>query len=86
MAHCDLDRGDRYVVIGENQGDTIAFPRHLDLRNCDWGTDNPDSIQAWIYDRRDDPHPGMFVDWDPFAPESTPVEAESLGDITLLLR
>jgi len=83
---CDLARGEEYVVICEETGVPPDPPIHYDFRNCYWGTDEPDSIQAWILDGNDDPDLNYIVDWEPFATESTPVEKTSLGDLKALFR
>jgi parallel beta-helix repeat protein len=63
----------------------------IDLRSNYWGTDSPDSIDAWIYDENDEPdppfNPGMVtVLYEPFSPVPVDAEKESLGSLKGLFR
>jgi hypothetical protein len=82
-----LARGERYVVCGitpEKRADTT--PATLDMTNNWWGTSDPDSIQAWIYDGNDRPEDPYFIQWDPFLPGPLPVQKKSLGGVKALFR
>lgn len=59
---------------------------HFDARNNYWGTDIPDSIQAWIEDRRDDPEIPIIVDWDPFEPSIVSTGNTTLDALRALYR
>lgn len=50
-----------------------------DMTNNGWGTADPDSIQAWIYDGNDRPEDPYFIQWDPVLPGPLPVQKKSLG-------
>jgi len=83
--HCDLGRGARGVVHILNDGPCGDLVQ-LDIRDCFWGTDSPDSIQAWIRDHDDDENVCYEVLYEPFEPQSTPVEQKSLSDLKSLFR
>jgi len=53
---------------------------HIDMRNNDWGTTDPDSIEAWISTC------SFIVDYEPFEGQETPVEEESLGGFRSMFR
>lgn len=82
-----LARGERYVVCDitpEKRADTT--PATLDMTNNWWGTADPDSIQAWIYDGNDRPEYPYFIQWNPFLPGPLPVQKKSLGGVKALFR
>ncbi|MBK7673097.1 MAG: hypothetical protein IPJ24_17185 [bacterium] len=82
-----LARGERYVVCDitpEKRAD--ATPATLDMTNNWWGTADPDSIQAWIYDGNDRPEDPYFIQCDPFLPGPLPVQKKSLGGVKALFR
>jgi len=83
--HCDLGRGARGVVHILNDGPCGDLVQ-LDIRDCFWGTDSPDSIQAWIRDHDDNENVCYEVLYEPFEPQSTPVEQKSLSDLKSLFR
>jgi len=83
--HCDLGRGTRGVVHILNDGPCGDLVQ-LDIRDCFWGTDSPDSIQAWIRDHDDNENVCYEVLYEPFEPQSTPVEQKSLSDLKSLFR
>lgn len=81
-----LAKGTRFAVF-----DAGGLPRdgvvHFDMMNNWWGTDDPDSIQAWIFDGNDQPErPYFFIDWSPFMAEPTAAEARSLGGVKSMFR
>jgi len=53
---------------------------HIDMRNNDWGTTDPDSIEAWISTC------SFIVDYEPFVGQETPVEDSSLGSFKSMFR
>lgn len=57
-----------------------------DLTGNYWGTSDPDSIAAWIWDYSDDPATRAHIDYIPFAPSTVPRESRSLGDLKALFR
>ncbi len=56
------------------------------MRENYWGTDSPDSIQAWIEDHEDDPEIDYRILWSPFNSEPVPTEKKSLGGLRALYR
>lgn len=80
---CDLDKGPQYAVVAVNDGP--PDPRILDFTDNYWGTDEPDSIAAWIQDAND-VDSDYTVLFEPFRTVSTPVETRRLGDIKKLFR
>jgi Right handed beta helix region len=83
--NCDLAKGDQGVVYAP-EFPSCLFTRHLDMTNNYWGTDNPDSIQAWIHDRNDTDDACFWIDYEPFLPETTPTETQSLGGFKAMFR
>ena len=82
---CNLDHGSEgAVVVADTYGCTT--PTHLDFRNNYWGTDNPDSIQAWIRDYNDSDQACYIIDYEPFRGVSTPTEKTSLGGVKAMFR
>jgi len=81
-----LAKGARYVVL-----DAGVSPReasaHLDMTNNWWGTADPDSIQAWIFDGNDQPErPYYFIDWMPFKSEPVGTQKRSLSGVKSMYR
>ena len=60
---------------------TVAGPGSLDFRDNYWGTDNADSIAAWIHDAQDDPTLAPTVLFEPFRTQSVPVKKASVGGL-----
>ena len=58
----------------------------LDLRNNYWGTTEPDSIAAWIWDGNDDPSIHAIVEFDPVTAIEPIGEQRSLGDVKRMFR
>lgn len=83
--NCDLGRGARGVVWVEDRWEECD-PVTLDMTDNYWGTDNPDSIRAWIRDRNDSEDACFYVDFEPFRNVSTPVQKATLSDIKALFR
>jgi hypothetical protein len=81
---CDLDRGLLGVVWMDDT--CIKTPALIDLRNNYWGTDNADSIQAWIRDSNDSPNTCGTVLYEPFENQSTPTERVTWGTVKSLFR
>ncbi len=82
---CDLAKGDRGVVYIPDRTNCLST-FHLDMTNNYWGTDNPDSIQAWIHDRNDTDLACFWVDYEPFYSTHTPVQTKNLGGLKALFR
>ncbi|MBK7189881.1 MAG: hypothetical protein IPH86_14695 [bacterium] len=81
-----LAKGVRYAVL-----DAGISPReasaHLDMTNNWWGTADPDSIQACIFDGTDQPaRPYYFIDWTPFKAEPVETQKQSLGGVKSMFR
>jgi len=59
---------------------------HFDMTENWWGTTDPDSIQAWIFDGQDSPDVGVIIDWYPF--KSVPVgnKKRNSGSLKALFR
>ncbi len=82
-----LAKGERYVVmdfLGLKNGSELDM--RFDMTDNWWGTTNPDSIQAWIFDGNDDPDSGFIIDWDPYKDQPVAVEEKSLGSLKSLYR
>ncbi len=56
------------------------------MTNNWWGTSDPDSIQAWIYDGVDNPDVGGIIDWEPYRNDLVAAEKKSLGDVRAMFR
>jgi hypothetical protein len=87
--NCNLAKGERYIIHPYLADTEISNPEkavHFDMRNNWWATDNPDSIQAWIYDANDDTGVGFIVDWEPFWDDPIPTRKETLGGFKSLFR
>ena len=83
--NCDLAKGDRGVIwIADRPGSPSAEP--LDFTNNYWGTDNPDSIQAWIRDRNDSEDARYFIDWEPYSDVPLPTEKKTMGGLKAMFR
>ncbi len=82
-----LAKGKKYVVLDilglKNQSEEDF---HFDMTNNWWGTDDPDSIQAWIFDGNDDPSSGFIIDWDPYKEEPLAGEPQSLDSLKSMFR
>lgn len=85
VRNCDLAKGNLGVVRVYDLF-SCSNTGILDLRNNYWGTDNPDSIRAWIQDSEDSDQACYTVDFEPFLTHSTPTEKKSLGGIRSLYR
>jgi Right handed beta helix region len=83
--NCDLAKGDQGVIL-VNEFSNCLMTKNLDMTNNYWGTDNPDSIQAWIHDRNDTDRACFWIDYEPFLPETTPTEPQSLGGFKAMFR
>jgi len=58
----------------------------LDFTGNYWGTTNPDSIAALIYDGQDDPNIHCTVRYSPFANGPVPTEKKSFGSVKSMFR
>ncbi len=83
--NCDLAKGSSGVVLMVDYG-VCPYTGHLDMTNNYWGTSEPDSIDAWIFDRYDSEDACYWVDYEPFESGSTPVETKSLGGFRAMFR
>lgn len=84
---CFFDKGARYVIgdpYGSDKGGSSDV--HYDMRNNWWGTDNPDSIRAWIYDADDNPEYDYVIDWEPYTGQPVGEEKKSLGGVKAMFR
>ncbi len=82
---CDLAKGTRGTIW--TQGNlSCQTAIDCDMTDNYWGTDNPDSIRAWIQDINDSNQACIRVDFEPFRSESTPTERTSLGGMKALFR
>ncbi len=81
----DISKGIDGTVQVENafQCNTIS---HLDFTNNYWGTDNPDSIEAWIHDYNDSDKACYTIDYQPFRGVSTPTKKRSMGSLKAMFR
>lgn len=88
IRNCTLARGMRYVVQDYNTWPVNGgTPITLDMSGNWWGTTNPDSIQAWIYDSNDQPaRPYYYVQWQPCLTEPLGVQRRSLGGVKAMFR
>jgi hypothetical protein len=81
-----LARGARYAVMDVGTL-SAASAVHFDMTNNWWGTTDPDSIQAWIFDGNDQPErPYYFIDWMPFKAEPVGTQKRSLGGVKSMYR
>lgn len=82
-----LAKGERYVVLDYlGLKSSATEPIHFDMTDNWWGTTDPDSIQALIFDHNDDPASGYIIDWQPFKSEPVPTEKKSLGSVKSMFR
>ncbi len=58
----------------------------FDMRGNFWGTDNPDSIQAWIEDNSDDPVINYRILWEPYNGEPVLSRPSTLGSFKSLFK
>ncbi len=58
----------------------------LDIRDNWWGTTDPDSLAAWIYDERDDPSLNIHTIYEPYHNGPVPNENMSFGEIKAMFR
>ncbi len=82
---CDIDHGAQGAVRVCDIFNCTT-PIHLDFTNNYWGTDNPDSIQAWIHDHNDSDQACYIIDYEPYRGVSTPVRKKSLGGVKAMFR
>ncbi len=81
-----LAKGARLTVM-DGSISSVGSAVHFDMTNNWWGTANPDSIQAWIFDGNDQPErPYYFIDWMPFKSGPVGTEKRSLGGVKSMFR
>lgn len=83
--NCILAKGEQFVVRSYKVNGS-SEKTHFDMTNNWWGTANPDSIQAWIWDASDEPELGHTIDWDPYKSEPVATEKKSLGGLRAMYR
>jgi len=77
-----LKSGDYAAKIGQYFYEIVTN----DLTNNYWGTSDPDSIAAWIWDYNDDPVTRAYIDYSPFSDIPLPTEKKSIGSIKAMFR
>lgn len=82
-----LAKGEQYVVLHfplptEKSDQDV----HLDMTDNWWGTADPDSIQAWIFDGNDNPDSGYIIDWQPYKGQPVATEKKSMGSLRALFK
>jgi hypothetical protein len=82
IRNCDLVKGSGPMVECAFSTTQVTH----DLSNNWWGTTSEAEIQAWIYDRADNPGRGGLVNYRPFAGQSVPTEATSWGELKASFR
>jgi len=83
--NCDLAKGDRGVVWVKDITNCTQLGV-LNMAGNYWGTDNPDSIQAWIRDQNDSEEACYTVDYGLYSDVPLPAEKKSLGNFKALYR
>ncbi len=88
IRNCTLAKGSRFVVWDVNMYPVDGpTPITLDMANNWWGTSDPDSIRAWVYDSSDQPtRPYYYVQWNPYRSEPLAAQGKNLGDVKALYR
>jgi len=81
IRHNHIIKGENYAV--EIHGCNGPDGTTLDMTENWWGTTDPDSIAAWIYDGHDQqwPHLECYVDFEPFLDGPVPADETSLGGL-----
>jgi len=86
----EIYKGTTHTLVAQSYNPNMQGPFvHFDFTNNYWGTDDPDSIAAWIDDANDhpnNPHYWGIVDFEPFESEPVPVEKKSLGGLKSMFR
>ncbi len=77
-----LKSGDYAAKIGKYHYEIVTN----DLTNNYWGTSDPDSIAAWIWDYNDDPVTRAYIDYTPFSGSSVPTESAPFGSVKAMFR
>jgi hypothetical protein len=77
-----IKSGDYAAKIGQYFYEIVTN----DLSNNYWGTSDPDTIAAWIWDYNDDPVTRAYIDYNPFSGSSVPTEEKSFGSIKAMFR
>jgi Right handed beta helix region len=68
-------------------GCSLPSEGHLDLTNNYWGTSEPDSVAAWIFDANDVGGPRFgIVDFEPFSATPLPTESPSFDGFKAMFR
>lgn len=84
---CAFAKGSRGVIMNPDLWEKrMSSAINYDMRNNSWGTTDPDSIQAWIFDQNDDPDCSYVIDWLPFTGAPVHSEEKNLGSVKALFR
>jgi len=87
---CILAKGERGVLFYrphlKSKGGDSRVLNDFNMRGNYWGTDNPDSIQAWIEDNSDDPDINYRILWEPFNGGPVSSEPSTLGSFKSIFR
>lgn len=89
ITNCNLAKGVRYVATspyGLPPQEKLTIESRADLRNNWWGTSDPDSIQAWIFDAADDSTLTVIFDWYPYLDAPVANEHTSTGGLKRMFR
>lgn len=84
ITNSNLSRGIRYVSTtpyGLPPREKLTIESRVDIRNNWWGTSDPDTIQAWIFDAADDTTQTVIFDWYPYL--DAPVANEEITPSSL---
>jgi hypothetical protein len=81
----DLTRGEHYAVMAMSRWPP-QDPAPFDFTNNYWGTTDPDSIAAMIYDANDHDDTDYTFIFEPFQSDTTPVVRRSLSEVRALFR
>lgn len=93
VRNCILAKGERGVVLayrhfydekGVSADDFTV--NEFDMRDNDWGTTDPDSIQAWIDDNSDDPEVDYRILWDPYLGQPVANTKKEFGSLKSMFR
>jgi Right handed beta helix region len=93
IRNCFLSKGDKGVVLYTSNlyGDKdlvkdVVTINDFDMRHNDWGTTDPDSIQAWIDDNNDDPEIDYRILWEPYIGQPVATEKKKLDSFKSMFR
>lgn len=93
IRNCDLCKGESFVISRDpnyRSSENLSRPDEsrmfIDMSNNYWGTDNPDSIRAWIEDGEDLEDWPYFINWMPYSDHPVEVKKQSLDGLKALFR